>query len=220
VTATTSRPTRQAWTTAAVLWVLASTWYLISEAVTARALPGYSYAHHYISDLGVPASNSAVGSPLAAVMNLGLVHQGLLFITAAGFARRGMPAGRGRSLFLALAVVHGAGTALVGIVHSGAEGVAALHGAGAAMAIVGGNLAVITAGTVAGRSVLPRWFRAVSTALGIAGLTSVIVLLVNAAAGRPFLDDGVWERGAVYTVNAWEFTVAAAVLATRGRARA
>ncbi len=205
-----------------MLWVLASTWYLLSEAVTALALPGYSYAQHYISDLGVPETSAAAGavtgSPLAAVMNLGLVHQGLLFSTGAVFAFRAMPAGRGRRAFLALALVHGAGSALVGLVHSDADHVAALHGVGAAMAIVGGNLAVITAGVVVRRSAPPRGFPVVSTVLGAAGLTSLVVLLVGSSAGGPLLGVGVWERGAVYTINAWEFAVAAAVLATRGRA--
>jgi hypothetical protein len=41
---------------AAVLWIIAAVGYLAAEAVAAANVNGhYSYLHHYISTLGVPA---------------------------------------------------------------------------------------------------------------------------------------------------------------------
>ena len=60
-----------------VLWLGAAVVFFVCEAVAAAAvpLPGFSYATNLISELGVPE-----WSPLSAVMNAGLLLQGLLFL--------------------------------------------------------------------------------------------------------------------------------------------
>ena len=49
------------------LWTVAGVGWLVGEAVSASAFPGYSYATNYISDLGVP-DVSAVGMRLGATL--------------------------------------------------------------------------------------------------------------------------------------------------------
>ncbi|MEV0649475.1 DUF998 domain-containing protein [Phytomonospora sp. NPDC050363] len=198
---------------AGVLWAVAAAWYLVAEAVAARALSGYGYAADYISDLGIPGS-----SPAAAVMNLGFAGQGLLFALAGALVFVAAPAWRGRGVFLALAVAHGVGNVLVGLVHSGSrEPGVDWHVVGAAMAIVGGNAAVIAGGLVLRPSARPRAFRGASVVLGAAGLVSLLVLTAGSVAGvtLPF-GAGAWERGSVYPIIAWELLAALAVLRRQG----
>ncbi|MCR3754560.1 putative membrane protein [Lentzea californiensis] len=205
--------------TAAVLWALGSTWYLISEAVAASAFPNYSYSHDYISDLGAvredPLDERRIDSPLAEVMNLGFLHQGLFFLLGAVFLARALPAGRGRPAFLVLAVVHAAGNGLVATFHSGhADDVsAALHPVGAVMAILGGNLATITAALLLRDHAGTRI--AGFTLSGI-GLTSLLALGFATTSGTSLLFDvGTWERGSVYAITTWQLVAATVVLTTR-----
>ncbi|WP_329791472.1 DUF998 domain-containing protein [Lentzea sp. DG1S-22] len=206
--------------TAAALWALGSTWYLLSEAVAASAFPNYSYARNYISDLGAVREDAlderSVDSPLAEVMNLGFLHQGLFFLLGAMFAARALPAGRGRSAFLALAVVHAGGNALVATFHSGQQaadgGTAALHPVGAVMAILGGNLATLAVALLLRRHAVARFTRLVGFTLSGIGITSLFALGVNTAVGNPLLfEDGTWERGSVYAITTWQLAAAATV---------
>ncbi|SMC96604.1 DUF998 domain-containing protein [Lentzea albidocapillata] len=208
--------------TAAVLWALGSTWYLISEAVAASAFPNYSYTHNYISDLGAvrenPLDGRRIDSPLAEVMNLGFLHQGLFFLLGAMFLARALPAGRGRSAFLALAVVHAVGNGLVGTFHSGHadDGAAVLHPIGAVMAILGGNLATIAAALLLRGHARARFARIAGFALGGIGLTSLLALGLATASGTSMLfDDGTWERGSVYAITTWQLVAATVVLTAR-----
>ncbi|MCX2953642.1 DUF998 domain-containing protein [Lentzea sp. NEAU-D7] len=211
--------------TAATLWALGSTWYLISEAVAASAFPGYSYTRDYISDLGAvredPLDERRIDSPLAEVMNLGFLHQGLFYLLGAVFLVRALPGGRGRWAFLALAVVHAIGNGLVGTFHSDrADGAAALlHPTGAVMAILGGNLATIAAALLLRGHARTRFARIAGFTLGGIGLTSLLALGFATTSGTSVLfAAGTWERGSVYAITAWQL-VAATVVLTAGCAR-
>ncbi|RDI26555.1 DUF998 domain-containing protein [Lentzea flaviverrucosa] len=208
--------------TAAVLWMSGSAWYLISEAVAASAFPNYSYAHNYISDLGAVREDALderrIDSPLAEVMNLGFLHQGLFFLLGAVFLARALPAGRGRSAFLVLAVVHAVGNGLVGTFHSGhADDVAAaLHPVGAVMAILGGNLATIAAALLLRGHAAARFARIAGFALSGIGLTSLLALGFATATGTSLLlDNGTWERGSVYAITTWQLVAATVILTAR-----
>ncbi|SES00385.1 Protein of unknown function [Lentzea xinjiangensis] len=183
--------------TAAALWVLGSTWYLLSEAVAASAFPNYSYARNYISDLGAvrkdPLNERSVDSPLAEVMNLGFLHQGLFFLLGAVFAARALPAGRGRTAFVALAAAHAVGNVLVATFHSGQQaadgGTAALHPIGAVMAILGGNLATVALAFLLHQHAVARFTRLAGFTLGGIGITSLLALGVTTASGTSLLFD-------------------------------
>ncbi|MCK5892802.1 MAG: DUF998 domain-containing protein [Aeromicrobium sp.] len=213
------RPLRTAIAPAAC-WIAAGVVYLAAEAVAASAFPGYSYAQNYISDLGIPEvgtySGRAIDSPLHAVMNAGFVLHGVLFVAAALLAAPVLGASH-RRVFVALALTHGIGIVLVGVVHSGPvnadNGLVAVHGLGAAMAIVGGNLTAIVAGLAARRSARLARVGTVCVALGVVGLLSTLGLVLDSGSTTvTLLPDGVWERLAVYTVTAFELLIGVAAL--------
>ncbi|MGE2737499.1 DUF998 domain-containing protein [Mycolicibacterium vaccae] len=189
--------------TAAVIWILGATVYLVCEAVAAAGLPGYSYSADYISDLGV-----------SDVMNVGafMVH-GILFGIAAAVLARGRATTAAR-VFLVAAVANTVGNILVGTFHSGTPD-ARWHVVGAGLAIVGGNVAVIAAG-FAGRALqAPPWARWASFAFGTFGLVCLITLIVDGANGSRVLPAGLVERGSVYPIIAWELLAGFTLLRRR-----
>ncbi|KQQ03591.1 MULTISPECIES: DUF998 domain-containing protein [unclassified Rathayibacter] len=208
-------------TIAGLLWIVGPLVYLGAEAVAASAFPGYSYAENYISDLGVPEVGAyegrAIDSPLHAVMNAGFVIEGVLFLAAALTTVRASSGGP-RWAFLALAAAHSVGIALVGLVHGSRQslenGTAGIHVLGAALAIIGGNLAAITAGVTVLRS-RTRWAPGtVGIVLGTVGLLGLVLLRVDSGStALDLLPDGVWERVAVYTVTAWQLVTGTLLLA-------
>jgi hypothetical membrane protein len=213
---------------AAFTWLSAGLLWFALEAIAAAAFrPPYSYARNYISDLGVPTPGAFGGrqidSPLSAVMNANFLAQGSLFLLAGWFifgAAAGAP-GRARHAFLGLAGVYAVGNLLVAGFHGAAQnvanGTAGFHVFGAALAIVGGNAAIIVAGTNARRLGASGGYCAASVLIGSLGLVAVLILQL----GDPLAIPGVWERGAVYSITIWDiFTGVALLIATRRRASA
>lgn len=214
------RPARTA-RLAALCWMLAGVVYVTTEAVAAAAFPGYSYATNYISDLGIPQVETfggrAIDSPLHAVMNTGFVLHGVFFVAAALLAAPVLGTMHRRAL-LALAATHGVGIVLVGLVHGGQvnadNGLGAVHGIGATMAIVGGNLTAIVAGLAARRSDELRRLGTVCVTLGVVGLLAALALVLDSGSSSiDVLPDGVWERLAVYTITVFELLIGVATLA-------
>jgi len=199
---------------AAALWIVAGLWYLVTEAVVAEHVPGYSYSADYISDLGRP-----LHSPLAAWMNGAFIAQGVAFALAGALVVTATRPGPGIVVFLGLAVIYGAGSTTVGLFPSGGAGGSALvHVGGATATILAGNLAVLTAGVVLLRR---RRFRATGgagLALGLTGLISGGLLLCNALGTQVLFGDGAWERGAIYAIIGWQLLAAVAALAIRRQA--
>lgn len=206
---------------AGVLWTVAGVAYLSLEAIAAAGYRGgYSYARNYISDLGVTRASTFEGrmidSPRAIVMNTGFYLDGILFLAAAILATRAFPATR-KWLFLGLAATHTVGNIVVGTIHGGgaeaASGIIQWHTIGAALAIVGGNATVLTGAMLSRQIGSPSWYRAVSTALGVLGLTCLVMLLVDRGSTTVnLLPEGTWERGSVYTVTAWELLTGCCLL--------
>ncbi|QTH37466.1 DUF998 domain-containing protein [Yimella sp. cx-51] len=206
--------------TGMALMGFAGVWYLLAETVAATGFRGYNYATNWISDLGVPEPQTFQGrtidSQLAVVMNAGFVGQGLLFILGAALIFFANPQARRGTLLLALAVLHGLGICLVGLVNGNQENVAAglavYHFGGAMSAIVGGNLAVMVAGASVLRDFLPEWVQRASIGLGAVGLVSLVLLLAVSPSLWTFAP--IFERGAVYTVMVGELIFG--VIAVRG----
>jgi len=174
----------------AMLWILATVGYFVAEAIAAAALPGYSYAADYVSTLGRPLTSAH-----ADLMNAAFVAQGVLFPVGAILVVHGTRA-RKALPFLSFAILNGIGNILVATVHSGAG--ARLHVVGAALAIVGGNAAVLMAVAALRQLDASRTHRAMSVVLGTVGLGC----LIGTALGLPFV--GVWERGSVYPIFIWQ----------------
>jgi len=202
--------------------------WLVAEAISAAAFRGYSYATNYISDLGVPEvsmfEGRTIDSPLSAVMNFAFIAQGLLLVAGVILAVRAAGLrGAGRGWIVAVSIAHGIGMLLVGIFHGSevniANGFIILHVLGATIAIVTGNVVAILAGVQSRRVGAPSWYRVVSVALGIIGLISLVMLVIVKTTTFPALPEPVWERGAVYTITAWELMTGITLFASMRRSR-
>jgi hypothetical membrane protein len=199
----------------AALWVGAAVGYLVLEAAAAASFePSYSYARNYISDLGVADGRMVRGrmidSPGAYLMQIAFYLQGILFFAGATLIV-GLPDNRRARTFLGLVAANAVGNIVVGTVHSGK-----VHVAGAALAIVGGNAAILTGSAVVGRVGGHRWYRNISTFAAALGLLCLIMLMVNSATMKSnLLPNGAWERGSVYPITAWQLITGAYLLTVR-----
>jgi len=200
---------------AGAAWLAAAAIYLAAETASAlRFTPSYSYAHDFISELGVTRCAPAGCSPLAGLMNFGFLAAGLLFILATALVFRAL--GRGRLAFTLLGVAHGTGLVLVATFHGGAaavlERLAVFHIIGAVLAIFGGNLAIALS-PVARSFGGPASLQTLGRILGVVGLVAVTVLSVTVTRRSLFLFDyGLWERLSVYTILLWEAVIGAWLL--------
>ena len=107
-------------------------------------------------------------------------------------------------LFRALVGANLLGNVLIAVFHSGS----ATHAVGAVLAIVGGNAAII-----AGWSIIGGWHRKVSVGLGVFGLLSFALFVIDLKSAA--LPIGVVERCSVYSITAWQLLTGAALLSRR-----
>jgi hypothetical membrane protein len=186
----------------AVLWIVAAVGYLILEGFAAAGFePTYSYAHNYVSDLGV------TGSPRAFLMRAAFFLQGTLFLLGALLMVRFPDSRRGR-LFLGLVAANAVGNIVVGTLHSGH-----IHVAGAALAIVGGNAAILAGSALVGPAGGRRWYRGISKFVAVLGILCLVMLMINSVTRTAsVLPDGVWERGSIYSITLWQLLTAGWVL--------
>ncbi|MDT5347513.1 MAG: hypothetical protein QOH91_800 [Mycobacterium sp.] len=185
----------------AVLWVVAAVGYLLLEAAAAASFkPVYSYTNNYISDLGVTG-------PRAYLMHTAFYLQGILFLLGA-LLIVSVPRSRPSRLFLGLVAANAIGNIVVGTVHYGK-----VHVVGAALAIVGGNIAVLVGSAVVGPVAAHRWYRSVSKLVAALGISCLIMLIINWMTMRAHvLPNGTWERGSVYSITMWQLLTAASLL--------
>lgn len=193
----------------AILWLTAALVFFVFEAIAAASVAPpyrYSYVSDFISQLGVPA-----WTPLAAVMNVGLCVQGVLFLVGAVFAAR-MSATGHRTLFRVLAALYAVGLVLVAAVPFGvgapATDLSGFHWLGALLGIFVGNAAIVTGSSVVGGLMNVRWYRKASVLLAALGILSFLIFSQPAAA--PTL--GIWERGCVYSLMLWQMLSAVLLL--------
>jgi hypothetical membrane protein len=219
---TTNPPRPVAVKLGAAALIIAGLYYVIAEAVTAASWknPPYDYAHNFISDLGVPSCGGVLDgrticSPLHTVMNTGFILQGALFIVAAALLSGLLP-GRLRLAYVILAVVHGVGIIIVGLIHgspeSAADGMMHWHGTGAAMAIVCGNAVTIVIGVYLLRSGRARRLGLAEILIGAVGVISAIVLVTMEGKSPIPYYAAVFERGSVYPITAAELVMGVALL--------
>ncbi|UMB68756.1 DUF998 domain-containing protein [Mycobacterium paraterrae] len=176
---------------AGIVWFSGAAVYLTLEAVAACAFrPHYSYLRNFISDLGVPG----VHSPLAWLMNVGFCVQGSLFLAGAVAFRRS-------GLLPACAAANAVGNVVIAFFHSGSVP----HAVGAVLAIVGGNATVLAASSIVG-----GWHRRVSIGLGVFGLLSFVVFVIEL--GNPTSPLGAVERCSVYSITGWQLLTGARLL--------
>ena len=195
-----------------MLWITAGAGYLILEAIAAaRFRQPYSYAHNYISEL------AEADSPVAQLINIAFYLQGTLFFVGAVLVVRAVQSQKA-GLFLAFAAMNGIGNIVVGTIHGGAvakvDGTAWVHSAGAVLAILGGNLAILAGSAIIRSAGIAAWYRTVS--LAVLGLLSLAMLVVDSrSAAISVLPDGAWERGSVYSIIVWQVFTAVLLLRSR-----
>jgi hypothetical membrane protein len=194
---------------AAVIWLVGATAYVVSEAIAAASLPGYSYVADYISDLGA-----------AAVMNIGafMLHGSLFLVGAIVIARSCPTLGWAGWSFVLAAAANAIGNVLVGTFRSGTPLTADhvnWHAIGAGLAIVGGNIAVIIAGLGSRRIGTPRSYRLASVVIGLVGIACLLALIIDGANGSRLLPVGAVERGSVYSIVVWEIITGVAIFRTQ-----
>ena len=208
-------------TRGAALWCVAAGGYLVLEAVAAAGFePAYSYARDYISDLGLPSGRLVRGrtvySPRAYLMHAAFYLQGILFLLGASLVV-GVLDNRRARMFLGAVAGNAVGNVVIGTVHSGT-----VHVDGAALAIVGGNAAILTGPDAIEALADWRWYRLASKVTAALGFSSIAMLMVNSATAKTILlPNGAWERGSVYSIIAWQLLTAACLLtrATHAAAR-
>ncbi len=173
--------------------------YFAAEFITAAAWtdPPYSYTYHFISNLGVHGPSTAFGqymySPLAWVMNTGLILFGLAVLTGVLMLRR-LPTGR-RWALVPTAALLTVGSTLVALFPGSSEA-SPLHGLGALAAFGGGNVLAILLGRAHRLlGVSPQMGRAL-VLLGIIGFVSLVVYLTVATSTGVLI--GFFERGVIY----------------------
>lgn len=199
----------------AALWVVAAVGYLVLEAVAAAGFePVYSYARNYISELGVTGGELVHGrmtdSRHAFLMHTAFYLQGILFFLGA-LLIVGVPDRPRARIFLGLIAANAVGNIVIGTVHSGN-----VHLAGAALAIVGGNTAILTGSAVVAPIGGRRWYRSISKLVAALGLLCLVMLMINSATTQAnLLPNGAWERGSVYSITAWQLLTAACLLTMR-----
>lgn len=200
---------------AAACWLAAGIAYVTLEAIAAAAHPGYRYAHDYISDLGRP------DSPLSHLMNTAFVLQGTLFFTAAALLVRVTAARDGRVfVFLGFAAANAIGNLVVASVPSGSAGIAWMHVAGAVLAIVGGNVAIVVGAPLVRAEGAPKLYFHVSMYIAALGLLSFVLLaVVSTTSLRTVVPGAVLERTSVYTIIAWQVLSAVTLVTRYGRQR-
>lgn len=198
---------------AAVAWIVGPIAYLLAEKVAAAHVKGhYSYLHHYISVLGVPAWGR-----FAYLMNGAFYLQGALLFVGAVLVTRAV--GRRGVFFLLFTAAAAVGYFLVATVHGGSPLAAGdgmqLHMAGALLAFIGGNAAIAAGSSTVTRAVDARfWYRAVSLLIAAAGFAAFLALSNYNVWTFRYAPVGIVERVPVYSVLAWQ-AFSAVVLLTR-----
>ncbi len=202
---------------AAALWALGSLQFVLAMAVVQSrwtGSPAYSLRQDVISDLGNTAcapfpSGSAtyVCSPAHAVFNGSAIALGLLVLVGVYLVRTAFPARRSAHLGLALLIVAGVGSIVVGLSPENVH--LRVHDVGALLAFVGGNLALLVLALGMLRDT--RWdgYRLYTLLSGAVGLVATVLYLDGTYVG---LGPGGMERLIVAPLLLWLVVVAVHLL--------
>lgn len=184
--------------------VLAAQFFVAQAVVQSAWTTPFSLAKDYISDLGnttcgpfrVGDETLFVCSPLHAWMNASFAGLGAAILLGAWLAHRMAPAGRARSVAIALLVFAGPGPILVALFPEDQD--LATHKVGAGMQFIGGNLGLIVLGIALARDRLRA--SAWTIACGAIGLAATALFVAEVYLGIAI---GGMERVACYPLPLW-----------------
>jgi hypothetical protein len=194
----------------ALIFLINGLFYLTGEYVAALGT-GYSlkevYLRNFISSLGVYPNLIVEGVPvgfskLAIIMNIDFIVTGIGFLVAYYFLIFKMLKSKKYSLlYLITPVLFAVGSVLVGVYQGGVPSEDGLHGLGARLSFLGGNLTLI----ISGVSLLKnrKGYSIVSIILGLIGLISAS-FMNNALTNNLTEVVAIYERLTVYPITIWQ----------------
>lgn len=194
----------------ALIFLINGLFYLTGEYVAALGT-GYSlkevYLRNFISSLGVYPNLIVEGVPvgfskLAIIMNIDFIVTGIGFLVAYYFLIFKMLKSKKYSLlYLITPVLFAVGSVLVGVYQGGVPSEDGLHGLGARLSFLGGNLTLIISGVSLFKN--RKGYSIVSIILGLIGLISAS-FVNNALTNNLSEVVAIYERLTVYPITIWQ----------------
>ena len=194
----------------ALIFLINGLFYLTGEYVAALGT-GYSlkevYLRNFISSLGVYPNLIVEGVPVgfskfAIVMNIDFIVTGMGFLVAYYFLIFKMLKSKKYSLlYLITPVLFAVGSVLVGVYQGGVPSEDGLHGLGARLSFLGGNLTLIISGVSLFKN--RKGYSIVSIILGLIGLISAS-FMNNALTNNLSEVVAIYERLTVYPITIWQ----------------
>ena len=194
----------------ALIFLINGLFYLTGEYVAALGT-GYSlkevYLRNFISSLGVYPNLVVEGVPvgfskLAIIMNIDFIVTGIGFLVAYYFLIFKMLKSKKYSLlYLITPVLFAVGSVLVGVYQGGVPSEDGLHGLGARLSFLGGNLTLIISGVSLFKN--RKGYSIVSIILGLIGLISA-GFINNALTNNLTEVVAIYERLTVYPITIWQ----------------
>lgn len=194
----------------ALIFLINGLFYLTGEYVAALGT-GYSlkevYLRNFISSLGVYPNLIVEGVPvgfskLAIIMNIDFIVTGIGFLVAYYLLIfKILKSKKYNLLYLITPVLFAVGSVLVGVYQGGVPSEDGLHGLGARLSFLGGNLTLI----ISGVSLLKnrKGYSIVSIILGLIGLISAS-FMNNALTNNLTEVVAIYERLTVYPITIWQ----------------
>ena len=194
----------------ALIFLINGLFYLTGEYVATLGT-GYSlkevYLRNFISSLGVYPNLIVEGVPVgfskfAIVMNIDFIVTGMGFLVAYYFLIFKMLKSKKYSLlYLITPVLFAVGSVLVGVYQGGVPSEDGLHGLGARLSFLGGNLTLIISGVSLFKN--RKGYSIVSIILGFIGLISAS-FMNNALTNNLTEVVAIYERLTVYPITIWQ----------------
>ena len=194
----------------ALIFLINGLFYLTGEYIAAIGT-GYSlkevYLRNFISSLGVYPNLIVEGVPVgfskfAIVMNIDFIVTGMGFLVAYYFLIFKMLKSKKYSLlYLITPVLFAVGSVLVGVYQGGVPSEDGLHGLGARLSFLGGNLTLIISGVSLFKN--RKGYSIVSIILGLIGLISAS-FMNNALTNNLTEVVAIYERLTVYSITIWQ----------------
>ena len=194
----------------ALIFLINGLFYLTGEYVAALGT-GYSlkevYLRNFISSLGVYPNLIVEGVPdgfskFAIIMNIDFIVTGIGFLVAYYFLIFKMLKSKKYSLlYLITPVLFAVGSVLVGVYQGGVPSEDGLHGLGARLSFLGGNLTLLISGVSLFKN--KKGYSIVSIILGLIGLISA-GFINNALTNNLTEVVAIYERLTVYPITIWQ----------------
>ena len=194
----------------ALIFLINGLFYLTGEYIAAIGT-GYSlkevYLRNFISSLGVYPNLIVEGVPdgfskFAIIMNIDFIVTGIGFLVAYYFLIFKMLKSKKYSLlYLITPVLFAVGSVLVGVYQGGVPSEDGLHGLGARLSFLGGNLTLLISGVSLFKN--KKGYSIVSIILGLIGLISA-GFMNNALTNNLTEVVAIYERLTVYPITIWQ----------------